>query len=77
MKDNFIKTVSKELRIIRIEHNDNQEDLARKSGVSICTISKYETGNQKMNIYKIEEILKPYNISLFIFFNRVRAKTKS
>ena len=75
MKDNFIKLVSSELKIIRIEHDDLQEDLARKSGVAMSTISRYEAGEKNMNIHKIEEILKPYQISLYIFFNRVLAKT--
>lgn len=76
MKDNFIKAVSSELKIIRIEHDDLQETLSKKSGVAMSTISKYETGEENMNINKIEEILKPYNISLFIFFNRILAKTQ-
>ena len=75
MKENFIKMVSSELKIIRIEHDDLQEDLARKSGVAMSTISKYEAGEKNMNICKIEEILKPYDISLFVFFNRILAKT--
>ena len=77
MKDNFMKMVSSELKIIRIEHGDLQEDLAKKSGVAMSTISKYEAGDKNMNIYKIEEILKPYKISLFIFFNRILAKTQN
>lgn len=77
MKDNFIKAVSSELKIIRIEHDDLQETLSKKSGVAMSTISKYETGEENMNLNKIEEILKPYNISLFIFFNRILAKTQT
>ncbi len=76
MKSDFLKAVSSELKIIRIEHNDLQEELSNKSGVAMSTISKYETGGENMNINKIEQILKPYNISLFIFFNRILAKTQ-
>lgn len=76
MKDNFLKAVSSELKIIRIENNDLQEDLSKKSNVAMSTISRYEAGEENMNLNKIEQILKPYNISLFIFFKRILAKTQ-
>lgn len=76
MKEKFLKLVASELKIIRIEHNDLQEDLALKSGVATSTISKYEAGDKDMNIVKIEQILKPYDIDLFIFFSRIIAKTQ-
>lgn len=77
MKETFLRAISSELKIIRIENNDLQEDLAEKSGVAASTISKYEAGEKNMNIFKIEQILKPYNIDLYIFFNRILAKTQS
>lgn len=77
MKADFLKNVSSELKIIRVEHEDSQEDLAIKSGVAPSTISKYEAGDKNISIAKIEEIIKPYNISLYIFFNRVLAKTQN
>lgn len=76
MKTDFLKAVSSELKIIRIEHNDLQEELAIKSGVAASTISKYEAGDKNISITKIEEILKPYNINLYIFFSRILAKTQ-
>ena len=76
MKESFIKAVANELKIIRIENNDLQEDLARKTGIATSTISRYETGINGMDINKLEELLKPYNVSLYIFFNRVLAKTQ-
>ena len=76
MKESFIKAVANELKIIRIENDDLQEDLARKTGIATSTISRYETGINGMDINKLEELLKPYNINLYIFFNRVLAKTQ-
>lgn len=76
MKEEFLRKVSAELKILRIEHNDFQEDLAEKSGVAASTISKYEAGEKNMNLLKIEQILKPYNIDLYIFFERILAKTQ-
>ncbi len=77
MKEDFLKKVSAELKIIRIENDDLQEDLALKSGVAASTISKYEAGEKNMNLLKIEQILKPYNIDLYVFFERIFAKTQS
>lgn len=77
MKEEFLKKVSLELKIIRLEHNDKQADLSKKSSVAMSTISKYEGGTKNMNLNKIEEILKPYGINLNIFFNRILAKTQT
>ena len=76
MKADFLKIVGSELKIVRIENGDSQEELAIKTGVATSTISKYEIGLKVMNLSKIEQLLKPYNIDLFIFFNRVLAKTQ-
>jgi len=77
MKEEFIKKVSRELKFIRLENDDKQEDLAIKSKVAMSTISKYEDGSRNMNLYKIEEILNPYGITLEKFFNRVLAKMQN
>lgn len=74
MKDEFIRRVCLELKFIRLENNDNQGNLALKSGVATSTISRYEAGTMNMDLYKIKEILKPYNVSLEDFFKRVLAK---
>jgi transcriptional regulator with XRE-family HTH domain len=76
MKSDFRKAVSSELKIIRIENNDLQEELSKKSKVATSTISRYEEGTRKMNLDKIEQILKPYEITLSIFFKRILAKTQ-
>lgn len=76
MKEKFLKAVSSELKIVRIENNDLQEDLSAKSGVAMSTISKYEAGETDMKINKIEQIIKPYGLNLFIFFRRIIAKTQ-
>lgn len=76
MKEEFIRRVCLELKFIRLENNDNQEDLALKSGVATSTICRYEIGTKNMNLYKIEEILKPYNVSLEDFFKRIIFRTQ-
>lgn len=77
MKKDFIEACSKELKIIRIENNDRIDDLAEKSEVAASTICRYENGEKDISIMKLEQILKPYNVSLYIFFNRVLAKTQN
>ena len=77
MKKEFLKKSALELKFIRLENNDTQEDLSHKSKVAMSTISKYEDGTKNMNLNKIEQILKPYGINLYIFFDRVLAKTQN
>lgn len=77
MKEEFIKAIATELKILRLENSDLQEDLANKSNVATSTISKYEAGDKTMKINKIEQIIKPYGIDLYIFFNRILAKTQN
>lgn len=76
-KEMFLKAVACELKVIRIEHGDSQEELSRKNGVAPSTISKYETNQCNMALDKIEQIISPYNISLSIFFDRILAKTQT
>lgn len=76
MKDIFLKNVSSELKILRIEKGYSQEETAKESKVAMSTISKYESGTTKMNLNKIEQILKAYDITLSIFFEKVVAKTQ-
>ncbi len=76
MKEKFIKSVGSELKIVRIENNDSQEELAKKTGIAPSTISRYECGDYSIDINKLEKLLEPYNISLYIFFNRILAKTQ-
>ena len=52
MKADFLKIVGSELKIVRIENGDSQEELAIKTGVATSTISKYEIGLKDMNLSK-------------------------
>ena len=75
MKETMKKAIADKLRMIRLEKHDRIEDLALKSGVASSTISKYEQGISDMSLNKLEQILKPYNISLYIFFENILAKS--
>ena len=75
-KKEFKKIMCSELKIIRLEHGDDQLELSKKCGVATSTISKYENGIGKIYVDKIEEIIAAYNISLPIFFERILAKSQ-
>lgn len=75
MKDTMKKAIADRLRMNRLEKHDRIEDLALKSNVASSTISKYEQGISDMSLNKLEQILKPYNINLYIFFDDILAKT--
>lgn len=75
MDDSFRQLIADKLRLIRLERKDRIEDLALKSGIAPSTISRYESGKYDMTIDKLEQLLKPYNIDLYIFFEDINAKT--
>lgn len=75
MNKSFRQLVANKLRLIRLEREDRIEDLALKSGIAPSTISRYESGKYDMTLDKIEQLLKPYNINLYIFFENIHAKT--
>lgn len=75
MNETFRQLIADKLRLIRIEKKDRIEDLALKTGIAPSTISRYESGKYDMTIDKLEQLLKPYNISLYIFFENINAKT--
>lgn len=75
MSETFRQLIADKLRLIRIENKDRIEDLALKTGIAPSTISRYESGKYDMSIDKLEQLLKPYNIDLYIFFKDINAKT--
>ena len=51
------------LKEIRKDHNDTQDTLARKLGVSTPTVSKCEQGESDPNIKTLIRICQMYNVS--------------
>lgn len=74
MKNNIFELVSKELKILRIENGLSQEELSKKSKISISSIVRYEQKDNDIKLSTLEKLIKPYGISLFIFFERIIAK---
>ena len=54
----------KRLKKLRIEHGDNQQDIADKFHKTKATISNYETSTYEPNLEFIIEIAKYYNVSI-------------
>lgn len=77
MKETIKLEIADKLKLLRVQNHFRIEDLALKSGVASSTICKYEQGVSGMSLDKIEQILKPYNISLNIFFKDILAKTQN
>lgn len=51
------------LKEIRRDHNDTQETLASKLGVSTPTVSKWEQGESDPNVKTLLKICRMYNVS--------------
>lgn len=75
MDKEFLEQISRELKIVRIEHNLTIQELADLTGISTATICNYENNKTLLYMNKILEILSAYkDITPTIFFNRITTK---
>lgn len=58
------KSVGKNIRTLRHKRGWSQEDIANKLGISIPAFSKIETGVTDINLSRLEQISKIYEISV-------------
>lgn len=65
-------TIGRELKSIRVRNGLSGEDVARKIGVHINSLYKYERDASKMNISTFEKLLRAYNIDEITFFKTIR-----
>lgn len=75
MNEEIKKTIAHELKILRINNNMTQSDVARKVGINEGTIVRYEKNNVTMQIDTIAKIISAYGIDIFSFFEIIIAKT--
>ncbi len=59
------------LRIIRIENNLTQEQVASALGITRSAYCGYEIGRRKMSTEMLEKLANFYNISINAFFNTI------
>lgn len=75
MNDDFLKQISRELKVVRIEHDLSIQELSEKTGISTATICNYENNKTFLYMNKILEMLSAYeDITPIIFFNRITTK---
>lgn len=75
MNEEFLKQISRELKVVRIEHDLSIQELSRITGISTATICNYENNKTYLYMNKILEILSAYkDITPTIFFNRITTK---
>ena len=58
------------LRQIRLDSNLTQLQLAEKIGQRQSYVSKYENGEQRLDLIELEAVCKAVNISLIAFVER-------
>lgn len=72
-----LRTDTKELRKLMIDADLNQAELAKKSGISIPTLSAIMSGTSKPNLNTIQKLAwalgKPINEVCQLFINEKRS----
>lgn len=58
------KSVGKNIRSLRTQRNWSQEDVASRLGISIPAFSKIETGVTDVNLSRLEQIAKIFEVSV-------------
>lgn len=61
------------LRQVRLEANLTQSQLAEKIGQAQSYVSKYESGEQRLDLIELESVCKAVDISLTDFVERYLA----
>lgn len=68
-KNKLLKEIGERIRKFRIIKGLSQENLASDLGISTNAYGKYERGQTDINITRLAEICKIFNISLVDFFS--------
>lgn len=63
-KHRRMKTLGKRIRLLRHQNGWSQEDVAKKLEISIPAFSKIETGITDVNLSRIEQIAKLFDLSI-------------
>jgi transcriptional regulator with XRE-family HTH domain len=63
-----MKHLGKKIKSLRQQKDWTQEDIAKQLGISIPAFSKIETGITDINLSRIEQIAKLFNLSVVQLF---------
>ncbi len=74
-----MKSLGKKIRLLRHQKGWSQEDVAKQLDISIPAFSKIETGITDINLSRLEQISKLYEMSIvqLLTFNDVEQEQKS
>lgn len=71
------RTMADELMRLRYEKDLTAVEVAKKAGIHVGTVFKYEFNHvQSMNTGTLAKLLEVYGVPLDIFFHNVSAKTQ-
>ncbi len=73
-----MKTLGKKIRLLRHQKGWSQEDVAKKLDISIPAFSKIETGITDINLSRLEQIAKLFEMSVvqLLTFNELEQDQK-
>lgn len=74
-----MKSLGKKIRLLRHQKGWSQEDVAKQLDISIPAFSKIETGITDINLSRLEQISKLYEMTIvqLLTFNDVEQEQKS
>ena len=73
-----MKTLGKKIRLLRHQKSWSQEDVAKRLEISIPAFSKIETGITDVNLSRLEQISKLFDMSVvqLLTFNDAESQEK-
>lgn len=73
-----MKTLGKKIRLLRHQKSWNQEDVAKQLEISIPAFSKIETGITDINLSRLEQIAKLFEMTVvqLLTFNDVEGQER-
>jgi transcriptional regulator with XRE-family HTH domain len=77
MKDNLSKKIGKRLKLLRIEKDLKQSELAEILKVTDSNVSKYERGDIEINFETLVKISKYFDVSLDYLFGFTPARKEA
>ena len=63
-KTNLMQTLGKKIRLLRHQKSWSQEDVSKQLGISIPAFSKIETGITDINLSRLEQIAKLFELTV-------------
>ena len=64
-----MQTLGKKIRLLRHQKSWSQEDVAKQLGISIPAFSKIETGINDINLSRLEQISKLFDMTVVQLLN--------